>query len=134
VPALEQIHGVRVVATPGALDRAPWKDDDSMVVWRIAPDEAFGWRAGAWDYALDLDDPDAIIELEAGCVGSYLTPEDVGDLRRHCEFDWPAGRPALVQGKVAGVPVKVYLDARDSGDLLLVQGCYADELRSRLRW
>jgi hypothetical protein len=134
VPALEPLQGVRVVTFPEALDRAVWTPEDVTLVWRFAPDEAFGWRAGAPETSVSVDDPDAIIELEHGFVGAYLMPTDVAELRRHCEFEWPTERPALVQGNVAGVPAKVWLAAFPNGDCLLVAAAYADELATRLGW
>lgn len=131
---LEAIRGIRVVARPDALDRAVWDPDDISLVWRLAPDEAFGWRAGDPARSVAVDDPDAIIEAEHGFSGAYLMPEQVTELQAHCDFEWPVARPAIVQGKVAGVPVKIWLPAFANGDCLLVQTAYADELAMRLGW
>ena len=133
MPALEPIAGVRVVATAEALDRAAWHEDITLV-WRFAPDEAVGWRAGYPAHAVTVDDPHAIVEPEHGFLGAYLMPADVVDLRRHCDFAWPDHRPAIVQGKVAGVPVKIQLADFANGDCLLVAAAYADELTARLGW
>ena len=134
MPALEPVQGVRVVASPEALDRAVWDPEDVTIVWRFAPDDAFGWRAGSPETSVSLDDPHAIIELEHGFCGAYLMPADAEELRRQCEFEWPAERPALVQGNVAGVPVKIWLADFASGDCLLVAAAYAAELATRLGW
>ena len=134
MPELEQVAGIRVVARPDALDRATWNPDDVTVVWRMAPDEAFSWRAGSPTRSVQLDDPDAIVELEHGFSVAYLLPDDVDVVQRHCEFAWPEARPAMVQGKVAGVPVKIWLADFPNGDCLLVQTCYAHDLRTRLGW
>jgi hypothetical protein len=134
VRELEPIQGVRVVAMPAALDRATWNPNDVTLVWRFAPDEAFGWRHGHPVESVQVDDPDAIIELERGFSGAYLMPDEVAELRRHSEYAWPERRPALVQGKIAGVPVKVWLADQASGDCLLVATAYADELAERLGW
>ena len=131
---LEPIQGIRVVAAPAALDNATWNPDDITLVWRLAPDEAFGWRVGAPLDAVQLDDPDAIIESERGFSAAYLMPDDLAELRRHSEFAWPEHRPALVQGKIAGVPAKVWLADAAHGDCLLVATAYADELADRLGW
>jgi len=130
---LEPVQGVRVVASPEALDSAVWNPEDVTLVWRFAPDEAFGWRAGSPETSVRVDDPHAIIELEHGFCGAYLLPADVAELRRHCEWAWPDERPAMVQGSIAGIPVKVWLAPFDNGDCLLVAAAYADELASRLR-
>ena len=131
---LEPIQGVRVVASPEALDRAVWDPEDVTLVWRFAPDDAFGWRHGSPEKSVSVDDPDAIIEPEHGYCAAYLMPADVAELRRHCEFEWPTERPTLVQGNVAGVPAKVWLAAFAYGDCLLVAAAYADELATRLGW
>jgi hypothetical protein len=134
VRELDPIQGVRVVAAPAALDRARWNPDDVTLVWRFAPDEAFGWRHGDPVGSVRVDDPDAIIETERGFSAAYLTPDDVAELRQHAEFAWPERRPTLVQGKIAGVPVKVWLADAANGDCLLVATAYADELADRLGW
>lgn len=134
MPALEPVQGVRVVASPESLDRAVWGQDDVTLVWRFAPDEAFGWRAGSPETSITVDDPDAIIELEHGFCGAYLMPADVAELRRRCDFEWPEERPALVQGNMAGIPAKVWLAEFINGDCLLVAAAYADELAARLGW
>ena len=134
MPALEPLRGIRVVASPEALDRAVWDPEYGRLVWRFAPDDAFGWRPGAPVTSVTVDDPDAIIELENGYCAAYLKPADVAELRRQCEFGWPTERPALVQGNIAGVPAKVWLADVANGDCLLVAAAYADELARRLGW
>ena len=131
---LEPLQGIRVVASPEALDRVVWEPEDVTLVWRFAPDEAFGWRRGSPETSVVVDDPDAIIALEHGYYGAYLMPADAEEVRRRCEFAWPTERPALVQGNVAGVPAKVWLADFANGDCLLVAAAYADELASRLGW
>ncbi len=134
MPELEPIHGVRVVAAPAALDRAAWTPDDATLIWRIAPDEAFGWRHGTSVESVLVGDPDAIIEIEDGFSAAYLMPDDVAELRQHVEFAWPEERPVLVQGKIAGVPARVWLAGTANGDCLLVATAYAGELADRLGW
>jgi hypothetical protein len=134
VPELEPIRGVRVVATPAAIDAATWSRQDVTLVWRFARDEAFGGAPGDPVDAVQVDDPDAIIETEFGFSAAYLMPDDLAKLRDHSEFGWPAERPALVQGKIAGVPARVWLADSVNGDCLLVATAYADELADRLGW
>jgi hypothetical protein len=126
VPALEQLHGWRVVADPDALDRAIWAGED-VIVLRIAPDEAFGVGA----VGVDVDEPDAIVEPEAGFVGVRLSPDDLERVVTH--LDWPiADEPGvLAQGKVAGVPAKILTG---EAALLVTQAAYAHELADRLGW
>jgi hypothetical protein len=128
VPALEPVAGVRVVATSEALDGARWSGDDVDVI-RIAPDEALGIGATG----VDLDDPDAIVEPEAGYSVALLTRNELATLTAHTDWFIPAlkVRSDLAQGKIAGVPAKLLVG---NPTLLVVQAAYADELRSRLGW
>lgn len=126
MPALEPVDGVRVVADGVALDAARWHGDDVDVL-RIAPDEALGIGAtGA-----DVDDPDAIVEPEAGFSVALLGSADLPTLAAHIDWPLPAEPGRVAQGKVAGVPAKLV-----AGDpaVLVVQTAYADELRGRLGW
>ncbi len=126
MPALEQLHGWRVVAAPDVLDRAIWAGDD-VIVLRIAPDEAFGVGA----VGVDVDEPDAIVEPEAGFVGVRLSPDDLERVVAHLDWPIPDEPGVLAQGKVAGVPAKIL-----SGDpaLLVTQAAYAHDLVDRLGW
>jgi len=124
VPALEPLHGLRVVADPAALDAARWHGDD-VTVLRFAPDDALGLGA----LGIDVDDEHAIAEAEVGIVGAWL-PIDV--VLPYVEWSLPTGRPALAQGAVAGVPAKLWL-AGDGDALLLTAAAFANELAGRLR-
>ena len=124
MPALERLHGLRVVADPSALDAARWHGTD-VVVLRLAPDDAFAIGADT----VDIDDEHAIVEQEPGFVGAWLPVEVVA---HHLEWSLPTDRPALAQGAVAQVPARVWLP--DDGDALLITAAaYADELAGRLR-
>lgn len=125
MPALEPLHGLRVVADSAALDGARWTGNDVHVL-RFAPDEALAIGA----LAVTLDDPDAIIEDERGHVGAWC-PFDV--IRPQTEWAPPTERPVLAQGSVAGVPAKVWLP--DGGDVLVVvTAAHAAGLAERLGW
>ncbi len=127
--ALESLPGLRVVATPEALDGARWSDD--TIVLRFAPDDAFAIGAPQVDLADELADEDAIVEPETGFVGTWLTPDEVGELvETHIEWPLPAARPALAQGLIAGVPAKLWLEVDRA--LLLCAAAYAHELAERL--
>jgi hypothetical protein len=126
VPALEQLHGWRVVADPDVLDRAVWHGA-GVVVLRIAPDEAFGIGATA----VDVDDPDAITEPEAGFVGVRLSPDDLERVVAHLDWPIPDEPGVLAQGKVAGVPAKVLIGEPAR---LVFQAGYVHELNDRLGW
>ena len=125
MPAFEPVDAWRVVADPAALDAARW-DGDDVDVLRIAPDEALGIGASG----VEVDDPDAIVEADAGFSVALLGPELV-TLGAHTDWPIPEQPGALAQGKIAGVPAKLLV-----GDptLLVVQTAYADELRERLGW
>jgi hypothetical protein len=127
VPALESLAGLRVVADAAAIDRARWSGAGEVTVLRTAPDEAFA--IGATE--VEIDDPNAIIEPEPGFSGARLNAAYLESVLAHVEFHLPAERPALVQGKVAGVPAKLLLD--DDGALLVVQTAYVADLEARLR-
>ena len=125
MPVLERLHGIRVVADPGSLDRATWHGDD-VTVLRFAPDDALAIDAAA----VDIDDDQAIVEDEVGFVGAWLDRDVV---EPHIEWPLPTTRPALAQGSIAGVPAKLWLPA--TGDaLLLTAAAYAHELAGRLGW
>lgn len=137
MPELEPLHGLRVVATPESLDSARWVPAD-VVVLRFAPDDVFAVGART----VELDDPDAIVEPEAGFVGAWFTTEALRDeVVARIEWPLPTARPALAQGTIAGVPAKLWLtrgydaEGTDGADhaLLIAQAAYADELRQRLR-
>ena len=125
MPALEPQHGLRVVASPEALDGARWIGE--VIVLRLAPDEALGIDATG----VVLDDPHAIVEPDAGFVAAVLTPDELADVVAHVEWILPGEPGALAQGKVAGVPAKILMSAVP---VLVTQIAYADELRGRLGW
>lgn len=125
---LEQMHGLRVVADPAALDRASWSSDRDVTVVRLAPDETFAVGARS----VEIDDEHAIVAEEAGFVGAWLTAEEFEEwVLPRIEWPLPADRPTVAQGSVAGVPAKLWLRAT-GGALLLAPVAYADELAGRL--
>jgi hypothetical protein len=124
VLALEPVRGLRVIASPDALDGARWTG--SVTVLRFAPDEALAIGA----VTVDIDDSDAIVERETGFVGARLTAADLERLVAHMDWPLPTEPGALAQGKIAGVPAKVLIG---EPSLLVTQASYADDLMSRLR-
>ena len=125
MPALEPVEAWRVVASPTALDGAHWDGADVDVV-RIAPDEALVLGATGGH----LDDPDAILEPDAGYSVARLD-RDLAEIAAHTEWPIPDAAATVLQGKIAGVPAKLRI-----GDptLLVVQTAYAAELTRRLGW
>ncbi len=136
MPGLERLLAVRVVAMPEAIDRALWPRN--AVPIRVAPDEVLVLHARN----VVVDDPHAIVEWERGFAGAVCTAFDRHVVQAHTEWPIPTDRGVLAQGKVAGVPAKVWTFTRLAGAiqldgddfLLLVQRAYADELRERLGW
>jgi hypothetical protein len=126
----EPLHGLRVVATPAAIDAIT----GATVVMRTAPDEAI--VIGLSDIA--LDDPFAIVAPESAFVGWWLEVDQLRALvEPRAEWSLPrpqAGRATLAQGLVAGVPMKVWFgDAADGGPgLLVVSRSLAHEAQDRL--
>ena len=123
--ALEPLRGLRVVASPEALDTAPWTD--RVVVLRFAPDDAMIFGATT----LDVSGEHAIVVDEAGFVGCWLSAEELTEhVLPHVDWPLPDDRPVLTQGLVAGVPAKLWLTTDKS--LLLCAAAYAHELSERL--
>ncbi len=84
-----------MVASPDALDGARWIGE--VILLRLAPDEMLAIDATG----VLIDDPDAIVEAEAGFVGAILTPEELEAVSAHTDWQIPAepGRPRPGQGR-----------------------------------
>ena len=121
--APEQLHGLRVVAKPAALDGIVLPNGATML--RIAPDDAIVTDAAT----LSVDDPFAIVEPEYAFVHWRLTPAEFDDVTNHIEWPLPTDG-ALGQGLIAGVPAKFAI--RSDHVLLVVSAGLAHELSERL--
>jgi hypothetical protein len=126
--------GLRVVASPQAIDRAAWHDDGpgpdefEPLILRFAPDDAFAIGATG----VDIDDEHAIIEPEVGYIALMFPADEFVDaVVPHLEWPAPMERPGFAQGAIAGVPAKVYLDSTGAA-IVLVLASYLDDLLSRL--
>jgi hypothetical protein len=126
--------GIRVVASPEAIDRAVWQDEgpgaDEFVplVVRLAPDDVFAIGATG----VEIDDPHAIVEQEPGFVALMFPADEFVDaVVPHLEWPPPIERPAFAQGAIAGVPTKLYLDSTGAA-IVLVLASYLDDLLVRL--
>jgi hypothetical protein len=128
VPALEPLRGIRIVASEDAIDGRRWQGDHALAL-RLAPDEVFVLGADA----VHVFENGAIDDLETGFVGAWLGTSDVEAVRGHIEWILPGDRPALAQGKVAGVPARLWL-GEDGRTLLLTHAAYAHDLEERLGW
>lgn len=103
--APERLEGLRVVATPDALDHA-WFEGD-VTVLRIAADEVLALGA----VAAEITDEHAIVERETAFVGWGLSPAEFdAQVARHVEWALPTARPVLAQGLAAGMPVKLWFE------------------------
>jgi len=126
--------GVRVVATPEAIDAAAWQDagpgpdEFEPLILRFAPDEAFAVGATG----VHLDDPEAIIEPELGYTAIMFPVDEFIDVVLP-RIEWPVAptRPAFCQGSIAGVPSKLYLDTTGAATVFIA-GSYVDDFLSRL--
>ncbi|MCX6521473.1 MAG: hypothetical protein NTZ21_12490 [Actinobacteria bacterium] len=124
--APERLDGLRVVATPDALDHA-WFEGD-VVVFRIAHDEVIAFGA----VVAEVPDEHAIVERETAFVGWGLSYPEFDDLvARHVEWPLPTERPALAQGMAAGLPVKLWFE--HDRVLLVVSSGFAHEVVERFR-
>jgi hypothetical protein len=121
----DHVAGWRVIATPAALDAAPWPAGSQVV--RISPDDAY--VIGATEPTVPAD-AHAIVTPEFGF--SLAVVHDVTALaEQHIEWQLPTSRPALAQGQIAGVPAKLVLHA-DGSAQLLVASAARHELQERL--
>ena len=120
--APEPIPGLRIVASPAALDALTWPHE--VPALRLAADDLFAAGAMTTDLA------DALVEVEPGFVGWWLSAAELATVLEHVDWPLPASFPALAQGLVAGVPAKLWL----AGDraLLVCAAAYAHELQERL--
>ena len=126
--------GVRVVASPEAIDSAEWQDAGpgpeqfEPLILRFAPDEAFAIGATG----VRLDDPDAITEAEVGYVAMMFPVDEFIDfVLPRIEWPAPVTRPAFAQGSIAGVPAKLYIDSTGAATVFIL-AAYLDDLLARL--
>ena len=126
--------GVRVVASPEAIDGAAWQDAGpgpevfEPLILRFAPDEAFAIGATG----VGIDDPDAIAEAEVGYVALMFPVDEFVDfVLPRIEWPAPATRPAFAQGSIAGVPAKLYIDSTGAATVFVL-AAYLDDLLARL--
>ena len=127
--------GLRVVASPAALDAAVWQDDRrpgddfEPLVLRCAPDETLAIGG----VRVEVPDRYAIVEPETGFAAVTVEADEFADrVARHVEWTLPPERPAFAQGAIAGVPAKLYLEPSGAATIV-VAIAYVDELIERLR-
>lgn len=123
MPAVEAFSGLRVVASPAALDGATWPT--GATVLRLAADEALVLGANR----VDVADPHALVELETGLCGAEMERSVLEEWLER-EAEWQAPERGLGQGMAAGLPVRVWMG--DGRALVLTRGSLAAELEERL--
>lgn len=102
---LERLEGLRIIAAPSSLDGADWPE--GATVFRLAADDVFLLGDGE----VHLDDPHAIVDIETGFSGTWLSADTAANwLRQNCEWALPGERPAFAQGAVAGLAVKLLFE------------------------
>ena len=129
-PRLSPIEATRVVAAPAALDgltaAAPWPGD--ALALRIAADELLVTAQPDFEVP---GDPHAIVERETGFSCVWLDAAGTAALLdRECDWERPAGRPALAQGEIAGIPVKLWFEPGRT--LILTPSPFAAAFQRRL--
>ena len=125
MPAAEILRGRRVVATPDAIDGAELPAD--AVLLRIAADDALVIGDGP----ISLPDDHAIVEPDTGwCALRVSEARALRLLAHHAAWEPLPARPVLLQGMVAGLAAKVYLDGERS--MIIVATPFAGELEERL--
>lgn len=129
-PRLRRLEATRVSATSAALDslvnRPPWPA--GALAFRTAPDELLVTATPDFEIA---GDPHAIVERETAFSYVWLDEATAERfLNRECEWRRPGARPALAQGEVAGIPAKLWFEARRT--LILVPAPFAAAFQRRL--
>jgi hypothetical protein len=123
VPVPEMLDVIRVVATPEAI--ASLSSDG--VVLQVAPDEALVLDATD----VSVDDDHAIALPDDGIVGVQLTRTEVEEwCRREAEWPLPGLVSYFVQGMVAGLAVKIWMNGDDA--LVMCRTSLASDLAERL--
>ena len=121
----ERLEATRIVAAPGALDEIESPDGGRLV--RLAPDDLLALPPLA---RVDVADPHAIVEPEAGFSAAWFDRSELPRLQALSAWEFPLRRPAFAQGHLAGIPVKALFG--ESGVLVLVPAVLAHHLEERL--
>lgn len=123
---LKRLSSTHIISTPAALDAMIWPAEACIL--RIAPDEVLVMPPLE---RIDIDDPHAIIMTDSGYVGLWLPQDEALDfLERHCEWALPLERPAFAQGKIAGLPAKLWFE--ETQILFIVPAPFAADFEERL--
>jgi hypothetical protein len=128
VLAPETLVGTRVVAAPSSLDSCIADLPPTMEALRFAPDEVLLVGKGR----IELDDEYAIVEREVGFSYFRFSPSQFSQVVAHrLEWTLPTTRPALAQGRLMAIPIKVWLT--NDRVMLICPTAFVHELQERLR-
>lgn len=124
MPGLEELTGLRIVASPEAIESAVWPVGSTPL--RIAPDDMFLLNGTS----AIVGDHHAIIEPESSFQGCWLDRAVVeGWVAANADWLLPAG-DGFSQGMVAAIPVKIW--AAGTRALVIVPASFGAELEDRL--
>lgn len=124
---LDALVATRVVASAAALDSVVIPK--RAIVLRMAPDEALVLDAEPGE--IDVADEHAIVVSDGSWRATWLDRAETERLvTAGADWDQPERRPALVQGMLFQLPVKLWFD--DDRVLLLVQHVVAGDLTARV--
>ncbi len=119
----------RLMANPSALDGA--EIPEGYLAFRTAADELWLTPPVEDVTAVTAADPHAIVINDSSLCGVWLSADEAqAYLRHHCEWEVGAERPLFVQGAIAGLATKLWLE--EERVLIIVPTPYAAELEERL--
>ena len=121
----ERLAATRIIADPGALDTLEAPRGGYLL--RLAPDDLLVLPSTS---RVDVADPHAIVEPEAGFSGAWFDRSELPLLQAVCEWEFPERRPTFSQGHMAGIPAKLMFTA--DRVLVLVPAVVAHHLEARL--
>ncbi len=121
----ERLEATRIVAVHRALDEIEEPFGGHLV--RLAPDDLLVLPPLA---RVDVADPYAIIEPEAGFSAAWFDRSELPRLQAASAWEFPRRGPAFAQGHLAGIPVKTLFYG--GGVLVLVPTVLAHHLEERL--
>jgi len=125
VLGLKRFPATRIVATSTTLDSVKWPA--GSIVLRLAADEVLITPPTS----IEVNDPHAIILPDGSFSGVWLTASEAHAIvERECEWELPQGRPAFVQGAIAGIPAKLWVE--EERVFLVVQAPFVVEFEERL--
>jgi hypothetical protein len=143
---LEPVRAHRVLTTPAAATGLSARPDDAAgpmanpagsdragpVALTIAPDEILFIDDATGDLPpVTRHDPHALVVEDRGWMAAWLDAATIENLvEAHCRWALPTERPALAQGLMAEVPVKLWLEPERG--LLVVAHTMAQDLAQRI--